>query len=407
MALIEFSRFSFQVDGNQIHATYGKRYRFTTPLEEFTSIDSNVVINMSSIDFPNTSEKSADNKLNRILENGLRNMTHLLNGKKIIFIDGASEIPLVGSSEFGIIDRNTNVLELKPLTGCNLNCIYCSVDEGVNKKTHDVLIDPEYLVAEATKLAQNKTHPVEFNIGPHGEPLLYPFLEDLLQELSTIPNCEVISINTNGTLLTTELIDTLHQAGLTRINLSLNSLDETTNNTLSGRMYPTQKVLEMVAYAQRIGLAVLLAPLIVPGHNDNPTKDIAPLVSLAKTINSHYPTIGFQKFLLYKGGRNPVSEVSFEAFHELLTPFETEDFILTPHKDYNPFKIYEDKTVDKPLHKNDVVKMRIVAPGREKNERLCVAANRVITVRGLYQDKGTAKIKIVRDKHNIYLGVPA
>ncbi len=407
MATIEFSRFTFRVDGKEVIGTYGKRYQFRTLLSDFTSIDSAVAFKEAVLDFPNVSEKTADNKLNRILHAGLRNMTHILNGKKVIFIDGASEIPLLGSGEFGVIDRNTNILEVKPVTGCNLNCIYCSVDEGVNNKVCDVLIDPEYLASECGKLASQKKHPVEFNIGPHGEPLLYPFIEDLIAELREIPHCSVISINTNGTMLTKKLIGDLKKAGLSRINLSLNTLDEETNDVLSGAKYPTKKVLEMVAYCKEIGLSVLLAPLVVPTYNDNPKKDIAPLVNLAKTIKSPYPTIGFQKFLEYKGGRNPAKEISFEMFNALLTPFETDELVLTPKKDYNPFKIYEDKTIEKPMSKNQVVKAQIVSPGREKNETLCVAHDRVITVRGLYQNKGSAKIKLVRDKHNIYVGVPA
>jgi len=163
----------------------------------------------------------------------------------------------------------------------------------------------------------------------------------------------------------------------------------------------------MIDYCKRIKLPVLLAPLVLPTYNDDPTKDIGPLVSLAKTIPSPYPTIGFQKFLSYKSGRNPVKEVSFETFFDLLTPFETEDLILTPKKEYNPFEIFEDKTILKPMAKHQIVKAEIVSPGREKNETLCVAHDRLITVRGLLQKKGTAKIKLIRDKHNIYVGVPA
>ena len=40
-------------------------------------------------------------------------------------------IPLIGAHLFGIIDRGTNVLQIRAITGCPLKCIYCSVDEGV------------------------------------------------------------------------------------------------------------------------------------------------------------------------------------------------------------------------------------------------------------------------------------
>jgi uncharacterized Fe-S cluster-containing radical SAM superfamily enzyme len=407
MTIITFTRFTFARDDLLVKGVYGGRYTFSIPLEQFLAIDKDVSIHSTSINFPNTSERSVEHKLNIILDTALRNLTHRITGKKVIFIDVASGIPLLGSGEFGIIDRNTNVLEIKPVTGCNLNCIYCSVNEGKNNKLYDVLIEPDYLIFTCEQLAKEKSHPAEFNIGPHGEPLLYPFLEELIRGLRAIPRCGTISINTNGTMLSKELIDALHDAGLSRINLSLNTLDAQTATLLSGTVYPLKHVLAMIDHCKRIGLPVLLAPLVLPTYNDDPEKDIKPLVDLAKTIPSPYPTIGFQKFLSYKGGRNPVKEVSFETFFNLLSPFETNELVLTPKKDHNPFAIYEDKTIAKPMTKHQVVKAEIVSPGREKNETLCVAHDRLITVRGLLQKKGTATIKIIRDKHNIYVGVPA
>lgn len=407
MVTITFSRFHFTKQDDNIICRYGKRYVFTLPFSDFSAIDSEVTFLSDAITFPHVTEKTAENKLNRLLLVGLHNMKHVLTGKQVLFIDESSKLPLLGSGEFGIVDRNTNVLEVKPLTGCNLNCIYCSVNQGINDARYDVLIEPEYIASECARLAQQKSHPVEFNIGPHGEPLLYPFLADLISQLAAIPNCNVISLNTNGTMLSQELINTLKEAGLSRINLSLNTLDAKLNNTLSGRAYPTQHVLDMITYCKEINMPLLLAPLIVPTYNDDPKRDIAPLVKLAKTISSPYPTIGFQKFLSYKGGRNPAPEVSFDKFNALLAPFETDELILTPKKDYNPFNIYEDITIPKPMKKHDVVKARVALPGIKKQETLCVAHHRVITVRGLLTQKKSANIKIIRDKHNIYVGVPA
>ena len=251
-----------------------------------------------------------------------------------------------------------------------------------------------------------KTHEVEFNIGPHGEPLLYPFMEELLTELSAIPNVHCISVNTNGIMLSEQMIDMLKRSGLTRINLSLNTLDQETADKLSGKKYPIQHILKMVEYANKIGLAVLLAPVIIPGYNDDPQKDIEPLVKLSKTINSPYPTIGFQNFLHYKGGRNPSPQRSFEDFFALIQPFEEKyDVILTPKKDYNPFKIYEDKTIEKPMRKNQHIKVHIICQGRTSKEKICTAQERIVTVRGLRKEKGMATVKLVRDKHNIYTAV--
>lgn len=410
MAEIEFSRFLFQMKESSpelISVLFGNRYQFTLSLLDLKEIDEDVIVEKQKIIFPNIKERQAENKLDILLARGMKNMIHLLNGKDVLYIDEASGIPLIGAVDFGVVDRGTSILEVKPLTGCNLNCVYCSVNEGVNKKSADILVDDTYLVSVCTDLAAKKSHPVEFNIGPHGEPLLYPFNLDLIKGLKEIPNCEVISMNTNGTLLTKELINDLKEAGLTRLNWSLNTLDEKVASTLAAKPFPMKKTLELIDYANSIGLYVQLAPLTVPTFNDNLERDILPIIELSKTLKSPFPTIGFQKFLYNKGGRNPVDEIPFEDYFNMLRPLEEKyDVVLTPKKDYNPFNIFIDKSLEKTMLKNQVVKARIASKGRTPNEKFCVANNRVIRVKGLQQSSGTVSIKIVRDKHNIYLGVP-
>lgn len=409
MVVIDFEDFAFYDQGDTVMVLYAKRYRFYIDREELERIDPDVSIHESSLEFPAASEKKATNKLNRIIDTGLSRMEHVINGKRVLFIDESSGIPLLGSVDFGIVDRNTNILELKPVTGCNLDCIYCSVDEGVNDKEYDILIDPSYLASEALDLASQKSHPVEFNIGPHGEPLLYPFLVRLVEKLAASESTNVISVNTNGTLLTKEFIDMLKDAGLGRINLSINSLDKEVSNRISGKPYPLDHVLEMIEYCKEISMPVLLAPLVIPTYTDNPQRDIEPLVKLAKSIDSPYPTIGFQNYLVYKHGRKPVKkQFEFEEFFELLRPYEQKyDITLTPKQGYNPFSIHEDKVLDRPMRKNQVVAAEVKAPGRRKHEKFCVANGRVVLVRNLDKGKGTVRIRILRDKHNIFKAVPA
>ena len=70
----------------------------------------------------------------------------------------------------------------------------------------------------------------------------------------------------------------------------------------------------------------------------------------------------------------------------------------------NPFGIFPDTKLEKPFKKNDVVKAEIKLSGRQPFEKIAVARNRLILIRGCQKEKGFVKVKIVRDKHNIYLG---
>lgn len=410
MAVLEFSNFRFRRVKDEVVVTFAQRYEFRVPFIEFSEIDRDVLINDKTLEFPNVSEKKADNKMNRIIDWGLHNMVHKINGKDVVFIDENSGIPLIGSGEFGILDRNSSCFEIKTHTGCNLNCTYCSVDEGVNSKTADFLLDPYYIVQTARDLAQRKTHPVEFNLGPHGEPLLYPFMEELVSGLAEIETCHCISMNTNGITLSKEVIDMLKRAGFGRINLSLNTLDEETADKISGKKYPTKHVLEMVEYCKQVQLPVLIAPLVIPGYTDDIKKDMAPLCELAmsikEAIDSPWPVIGFQNFLNYKGGRNPVKQMPWEEFYEKLDILQEQfpQLQLKLKEGDNPFGIFPDTKLEKPMHKNDVVKVDIKLPGRTPTEKICTANGRIVTVRGCTKEKGSIRVKIIRDKHNIFLG---
>lgn len=410
MTIIKFTNFHFRTVKQELIVTFAQRYEFKVPLEEITTIDSEVKVNGKELEFPNLSEKSADNKINRIINKGLHNLTHKINGKKVVYIDEESGIPLIGSGEFGVIDRNSSLLEVKTHTGCNLNCTYCSVNEGINNKTSDFLIDPYFLAQTCNELASRKKHPVEFNLGPHGEPLLYPFTEELLKELSQIPNCSCISVNTNGIMLSPELIDMLKKNGLGRINLSLNTLDEKTADNISGKKYPTKHVLEMVEYCKQVGLPVLLAPLVIKGYTDDIEKDMAPLCALATTIqesiDSPWPVIGFQNFLTYKGGRNLAKQMDWKIFYDKLDILQERypQLKLKLKEGENPFNIFADTKLEKPMQKNDIVKVDIKLPGRTPTEKISTANGRIITIKGCTKEKGTIKVKIVRDKHNIFIG---
>ncbi len=83
-----------------------------------------------------------------------KKVLHSVTKRELVFITKESVIPLLGHAAFGLIDRGTNLIQVRPITGCNLNCIFCSVDEGRKSKTRvtDYIVDPDYLVEELKKV---------------------------------------------------------------------------------------------------------------------------------------------------------------------------------------------------------------------------------------------------------------
>jgi len=355
----------------------------------------------TSIIYFDTDEKKAASNFDLFIEQGLDNLINSNKDKKTTYIY-EDLIPLIGTNEFGIVDRDTSVIEIKPSTGCNLSCVFCSVSEGVNNKI-DYLVEPCYLAAEVKKLVKKKTSEnIEINIGPQGEPLLYPDIVYLITELKKIPKIKIISMNSNGRLLTKQLVQDLISAGLDRINLSVHNTDEVKQKELSGSALTLKRLKELIDFSKG-KLDFLLAPVYVPKLNE----DIDGLIDFAKSYRNNFPIIGIQNFLNYKGGRNPVKQKSFDDFYFMLKQLEKKYDIRLKLKPED-FDIHPDKVLTKPFKKGNIIEAIVRIPGRRNKECIAYAKDRAITVFNCdfaaHKNK-KVKIKLLRDKHNIFSGV--
>jgi uncharacterized Fe-S cluster-containing radical SAM superfamily enzyme len=352
----------------------------------------------SSIINFNAPLKRSQTRFDNFIDIGLGNLFNSNKNKKTIYIyEGL--VPLIGTNEFGIVDRNTSTLEVKPLTGCNLNCVFCSVSEGVNAKI-DYLVEPDYLVEEIKKVVELKESEfIEINIGPQGEPLLYPDLVYFIQELKKIKKINIVSMNSNGRILTKELLDDLINAGLDRINLSVHSMNEDKQKELSGSAMPITRLKELIKYSSN-RIEIFLAPLYIPKLNE----DIEPLIEFAKSYKKGPRLIGIQNFLNYSGGRNPVKQISFDKFYDMLRSLEKKHNVKLKLS-FRDYSIKEDNILVKPFKKGKVVDAIIKIPGRRDNEAIAVAQNRAITVYDCKFEKDKKiRVKLTRDKHNIFSG---
>jgi len=371
----------------------------------------------NSITFEGVAEEKARNSFNRLLDEGLAHLTNKTTGKKTLYVHRFSGIPLIGTANFGIIDRNTSLIELRPLTGCNMNCIFCSVDEGISsRKTSEVVVEEEYLVEGTRKVAEFKSCPCDILINAEGEPLLYKPLPQLIRDLKSIAGIKDITIVTNGTLLAEKLVDELADAGLTNLNISLSAVSPKAGKIMQGcGQYDVENVKKMAAYAAK-RVKVVLTPVIVCGYNDG---EMDGIVAFAKEIRAG---VAMQNFLYYKQGRIPqnAQEVEWARFYERLKQLEGTYGIklIFSAEDYH---ITKTKSLPKPFRKNQVVKARVVAEGRYPGEFLAASEDRIITLPTVAQrrpvsalsrngcekklETGAAvKVKILSDKHNLFYG---
>lgn len=325
--------------------------------------------------------------------------------EKIFRIPEDGQLPLIGCITFGLIDRGTNLIQTRPISGCNLNCIFCSVDEGPKTKMHvtSYVIDLDYLMEWFIELAKIKGS-VEAHIDGCGEPMLYPKFTELVNSLSDLKGVETISTQTNGMLLDEKKIDELAEVGLKRINLSINAIDAGFAKKLSGSEdYNIERIKEIAKYITQSKIELLIAPVYIAGLNEN---EIPKIIEFAKELGCGkvWPSLGIQNFETHRFGRKPTKKkLTWWKFYHALDNWEKQFGIklkLTP-KD---FGIHKAPSLQTLFERGEKIRTDVKAPGWMKNEMIAVAKDRCITVVDCDNDiDDEIKIKILENKHNIYI----
>lgn len=169
-------------------------------------------------------------------------------------------------------------LRISLIDRCNFRCSYC-MPEGTELS---YLLGPESLSdAELLGLLKDVFVPLGFTRFrlTGGEPLLRPGLVEIVRSIAQLPQTQDISLTTNGFLLK-DLADPLYQAGLNRINISLDSLDPDVFDAMIGNRGRSRwpQVWAGIQEAHRVGFNPLkLNVVVIPGVNDHDVLDLAAL----------------------------------------------------------------------------------------------------------------------------------
>jgi len=168
-------------------------------------------------------------------------------------------------------------LRISLLDRCNFRCSYC-MPEGAEL---DYISSQKLLTAtEIVTLVREVFAPlgfVKFRLTG-GEPLLRPDVAAIVQELAALPAVQDLALTTNGFLLEQQA-QALYDAGLRRVNISLDSLDPDTFNRITGnRGDRWQKTWAGILAARRVGFDPLkLNVVVIPGVNDGEVLELAAL----------------------------------------------------------------------------------------------------------------------------------
>ena len=169
-------------------------------------------------------------------------------------------------------------LRISLIDKCNFRCQYCMPEEA---KLSYVLNQELLTNQEILALVQDVFIPLGFTKFrlTGGEPLLRPGLVDLVKDIAQLPACEDLALTTNGFLLA-DLAQPLYDAGLKRINISLDSLDPQIFDRIIGNRGKSrwQQTWEGILAAHQIGFDPLkLNVVVIPGLNDQEVLDLAAL----------------------------------------------------------------------------------------------------------------------------------
>jgi cyclic pyranopterin phosphate synthase len=169
--------------------------------------------------------------------------------------------------------RRIDYLRISITDRCNFRCIYCQSKGPFKFLPHEEILtfeEIESIVRVGVKLG------VKVVRLTGGEPLLRKGIVELMERLAKVPGLEDLSITTNGYFLS-ELVKPLKEAGLKRINLSLDTLSEEKFSELTGG-FSLKKVMEGLYLSLSAGFtAVKINSVIIRGFNDEECEELAKL----------------------------------------------------------------------------------------------------------------------------------
>ena len=175
-------------------------------------------------------------------------------------------------------------LRISLIDRCNFRCQYC-MPEGAEL---DYILRQELLTnEELLTLLTEVFIPVGFRKFrlTGGEPLLRPGVVDLVRAIASLPQTQDLAMTTNGFFLV-QMAQDLYDAGLRRINISLDSLNpETFDNIIGHRGHSRwQQTWDGIKAAYEVGFDPLkLNVVVIPGVNDQEVLDLAAL-----TLDRHW-----------------------------------------------------------------------------------------------------------------------
>ena len=166
--------------------------------------------------------------------------------------------------------RIAKKLRISVTDRCNMRCIYCMPTNNVEWLDDSQVLSFNEIVRLASIFADLGIEKIRIT---GGEPLVRPSLENLINSIAMIPGIKGIGLTTNGLLLADQ-VKQLSSAGLSSVNVSLDSFKEDRFKGMTG-VKGVNKVISSIHNANDAGLDVKLNTVVIRGWNDDEIVDFA------------------------------------------------------------------------------------------------------------------------------------
>lgn len=191
------------------------------------------------------------------------------------------------------LGRNITYLRISVTDKCNLRCRYCMPEEGVCKKSHADMLTEDEIITAVEVAAELGIRKVRIT---GGEPLVKKNILSICRRAAAVPGIEEVCMTTNGLLLPL-LAKDLKEAGVNRINLSLDTLDPAKYAYMT-RLGKIEDFYAGLEAALSAGFdKIKINAVLIGGFNDD---EIVPLAELTR----RYPVdVRFIELMpMYDGG---------------------------------------------------------------------------------------------------------
>lgn len=187
-------------------------------------------------------------------------------------------------------DRVARKLRISVTDKCNMKCIYCMPQHNIKWFEDKEILSFQEIVRITSIFADLGINKIRIT---GGEPLLRPYLENLITDLKKISKIKTISMTTNGMLLE-EKIDQLSSAGITSLNISLDTFSEERFKTLNG-IANLNRVIKGIQKARDLGLKIKINTVVIRNWNDDE------IINFAKFARDYNVLVRFIEFMPLDG----------------------------------------------------------------------------------------------------------